>query len=190
MSINNFSNFNMPSLNGLVDINADNVSSTTIESENVDTQTLIVNGLDLGYQVNQNAQKLTAISYTSTPSTTIINSNAEIDGSIQLSDTTNKKMDIYYDTANNGFRFFSRQLYGYMYFSVYGNSTSQVRNIQFSYSQYYSTMPMYLDSKVNVSFNNEFNLGDTNFTTTMIGSSFKYVPNGDVASGLVIYNKG
>ena len=49
----------MPSLNGLVDINADNVSSTTIESEeissnNVDTQTLIVDGVDLGQQVNLN----------------------------------------------------------------------------------------------------------------------------------------
>ena len=193
MSINNFSNFNMPSLNGLVDINADNVSSTTIESENVDTQTLIVNGLDLGYQVNQNAQKLTAISYTSTPSsTTIISSNAEIDGIIQLREPSdpNKKMDIYYETSANGFRFFNRQLYGYMYFSVYGANTSQVRNVQFSYSQYYSNMPMYCDAHMNVSFNNFLNLGDSNFTTTTIGSSFKYVPNSDVASGLVIYNKG
>jgi len=109
---------------------------------------------------------------------------------LEPTDPTNKYMNIYYETSANGFRFFNRQLYGYMYFSVYGANTSQVRNVQFSYSQYYSNMPMYLDSKVNVSFNNEFNLGDTNFTTTMIGSSFKYVPNSDVASGLVIYNKG
>ena len=75
MSIVNNSNFNMPSLNGLVDINADSVSSTNISSDlisskNVDTQTLYVNGVDLGTQVNINAQKLTAITYTATPTPT------------------------------------------------------------------------------------------------------------------------
>jgi hypothetical protein len=50
MSIANNSNFNMPSLNGLVDINADSVSSTSIASDeisskNVDTQTLYVSSI-------------------------------------------------------------------------------------------------------------------------------------------------
>ena len=61
MSIVNSSNFNMPSLNGLVDINSDsinstNISSDSINSKNVDTETLYVNGIDLGTQVNSNAQ--------------------------------------------------------------------------------------------------------------------------------------
>ena len=75
MSIVNSSNFNMPSLNGLVDINSDsinstNISSDSINSKNVDTETLYVNGIDLGTQVNSNAQKLTAITYISTPTPT------------------------------------------------------------------------------------------------------------------------
>ena len=84
MSIVNNSNFNMPSLNGLVDINADSVSSTSISSDeisskNVDTQTLYVNGVDLGNQVNMNAQKLTGITYTATPTpTTNISSNFNV----------------------------------------------------------------------------------------------------------------
>ena len=93
MSIVNNSNFNMPSLNGLVDINADSVNSTSISSDeisskNVDTQTLYVNGVDLGTQVNINAQKLTGITYTATatPSTNI--SNKLIVSSIDATNTS------------------------------------------------------------------------------------------------------
>ena len=94
MSIANNSNFNMPSLNGLVDINADSVSSTSISSDeisskNVDTQTLYVNGVDLGTQVNINAQKLTAITYTATPTpTTNISSNFDVSGATTLKQLT------------------------------------------------------------------------------------------------------
>ena len=93
MSIVNNSNFNMPSLNGLVDINADSVSSTSISSDeisskNVDTQTLYVNGIDLGTQVNLNAQKLTGITYTSSPTPTTNISNKLIVSSIDATNTS------------------------------------------------------------------------------------------------------
>ena len=88
MSIVNNSNFNMPSLNGLVDIKADSVNSSVIESEainstNIDTKTLFVDGFNLGEQVNINAQKLTAITYTATPTPlTTISSNVGLNNSI------------------------------------------------------------------------------------------------------------
>ena len=88
MSIANNSNFNMPSLNGLVDIKADSVNSTTIESDeinskNIDTKTLFVDGLNLGEQVSINAQKLTAITYTETPSPlTTISSDVSINNAL------------------------------------------------------------------------------------------------------------
>jgi hypothetical protein len=93
MSAVNNSNFNMPSLNGLVDINADSVSSTSISSDeisskNVDTQTLYVNGVDLGTQVNINAQKLTGITYTASPTPTTNISNKLIVSSIDASNTS------------------------------------------------------------------------------------------------------
>ena len=84
----------MPSLNGLVDINADSVSSTNISSDlisskNVDTQTLYVNGVDLGTQVNSNAQKLTAITYTATPTPkTNVSSNLAVSGQLNVTGTT------------------------------------------------------------------------------------------------------
>ena len=73
-SINNFSSFNTPSLNGLVDINADSVNSTNIESDSINsttisTNTIYVDGVDIieelhlvEDQVEENANKLTAIS--------------------------------------------------------------------------------------------------------------------------------
>ena len=90
MSIVNSSNFNMPSLNGLVDINSDsinstNISSDSINSKNVDTETLYVNGIDLGTQVNSNAQKLTAITYIDTPSPiTKVSSYLDVSGNTTL----------------------------------------------------------------------------------------------------------
>ena len=93
MSIVNNSNFKMPSLNGLVDINVDIVSSTNISSDlisskNVDTQTLYVNGVDLGTQVNINAQKLTAITYTATPTPkTNVSSNLAVSGQLNVDGT-------------------------------------------------------------------------------------------------------
>ena len=84
MSIVNNSNFNMPSLNGLVDINADSVNSTSISSDeissqNVNTKTLFVDGTNLGTIVNLNAQKLTAITYSATPTpTTFVSSNLDV----------------------------------------------------------------------------------------------------------------
>jgi hypothetical protein len=108
MSIANNSNFNMPSLNGLVDINADSVSSTSISSDeisskNVDTQTLYVNGIDLGTQVNINAQKLTGITYTSSPTPTTNISNKLIVSSIDASNTSVFRSNIDVST-NSTFR--------------------------------------------------------------------------------------
>lgn len=91
-SINNFSSFNTPSLNGLVDINADSVNSTNIESDSINsttinTNTIYVDGVDIieelhlvEDQVEENANKLTAISYVDTPTpTTIISSDLTVE---------------------------------------------------------------------------------------------------------------
>lgn len=289
MSIVNNSNFNMPSLNGLVDINADSVSSTSIASDeisskNVDTQTLYVNGVDLGTQVNLNAQKLTGITYTATPTpttnisnklivssidatnTSVFRSNINVlgtgtifrtmqvdediningrlssfgstntmDGSLNIkgvldvsrnsifrnnldvsanlyvgknnpndtstidvtgqmiirnpSNPTITYMRIFYLPAGAGFRFINEQPSGYIYFSV-KNNVGTIRNISFNFGQYYSNVPSYFDTEMNVSYNNQFTFGDTNFTGTWFGVSQKYIPNTAVTSGFVTYNKG
>ena len=115
----------MPSLNGLVDIKADSVNSSVIESEainstNIDTKTLFVDGFNLGEQVNINAQKLTAITYTATPTPlTTISSNVklnntsligtfDVDGSIIIRDPTNPTnigLKISYEPSLFGFCF-------------------------------------------------------------------------------------
>lgn len=124
MSIVNNSNFNMPSLNGLVDIKADSVNSSIIESEeinstNIDTKTLFVDGFNLGEQVNINAQKLTAITYTATPTPlTTISSDVKlnnasligtfnVDGSIiiRYPSEPNANLKISYEPSNFGFCF-------------------------------------------------------------------------------------
>jgi len=194
----------MPSLNGLVDINADNVNSTTIvsdeiNSKNVDTETLFVDGLNLGEQVNINAQKLTAITYTATPTPlTTISSDVSIpNGGMDLtgtmiirgsSDPSNNNMSLYYDPAYFGFRFKNNRPGAYMYFSVldnYGN----LKNFQFNYSQTYSNIPMYVDNWLNVSYNNDLTFGDNN-SSNWYGSRAKFIPSSSPTAGFVFYTKG
>ena len=192
MSVNNYNNFHMPSLTGLVDINADSVTTTALQSSDIQTLTLEVNGVDIGAQVNENKQKLTGITYTPTPTpTTKLVNNLDITGQLIIRDTTdpNINMGIFYLPAGAGFRFINNVLNGYMYFSV-KDGAGNIKNFQFSSSQFYANMPMYCDNNFNVSFNHDFTLGDTNFTTYFIGASLKYVPNSSVTSGLVFYNKG
>lgn len=112
MSINNFTNFNMPSLNGLVDVNADSVNSSyiygdDINSNVINTQSIYVDGVDLAQQVISNAQKLTAIQYSDTPTpTTTIDSNllvtelAEFDANVNV----NGNFDVDGFTTLNGVR--------------------------------------------------------------------------------------
>ena len=96
-SINNFSTFNRPSLNGLIDINADNVTSSTITSDDVETNSintnqLYVSGVDIAGQVATNSQKITGISYNpSTPDTptTSITGAFMIDGGVGFSNALN-----------------------------------------------------------------------------------------------------
>jgi len=184
----------MPSLNGLVDINADSVNSTTIESEeinskNVDTQTLYVDGLNLGEQVNINAQKLTAITYTATPTpTTDVSSNLNITGKLQIKDTSNPttSMSVYYDPAYAGFRFLNNSLQGYMYFTVldpYGN----MKNFQFNHSQVYSNIKFYQDNIMNQGFGQAFWQGDAN---SNLGANFVFVPSTNAWDGWQFINKG
>ena len=147
---------------------------------------------DILTQVNQNTQKLTGITYTPTPTpTTKLVNNLDITGQLIIRDTTdpNINMGIFYLPAGAGFRFINNVLNGYMYFSV-KDGAGNIKNFQFSSSQFYANMPMYCDNNFNVSFNHDFTLGDTNFTTSWIGGRIKYIPNSSVTSGLVFYNKG
>ena len=81
-----FSTFNSPSLNGLVNVNADTIATSSLQ----------VNGTDIGLQVNQNTTNLTGITYTPTPPTTNIsnnvtltNSTIDLTGDINIRDRNN-----------------------------------------------------------------------------------------------------
>lgn len=130
MSVNKFSNFSMPSLNGLVDINADNIDSDVIT-----TDVIFVNGVDIAQQIQANAQKLTAISYT--PTTTTIssdvllpNGNIDVTGEIYLRNPaypTTQYMRMFNSNSFNGFAFRLESPNQILYFQVkdgFGNYRS------------------------------------------------------------------
>ena len=197
MSINNYSNFNMPSLSGLVDINADSVNSTTIESQeissnNVDTQTLIVDGVDLGQQVNLNAQKLTAITYTATPTpTTNLVCNTDVTGTLYIRDPTdpNVYMRIYYEPSLYGMTFSQEVAGRYMNFRIKNASGTGYSMFYFSQGQLYASMGCYFDNWVNVAWNKDLTFGDNN-GSNWYGGRIKYIPNSSPANGWVFFNKG
>jgi hypothetical protein len=176
MSIANQTNFNMASLNGLVDINADTVSSTIIDTDEINTTILFINDVDVGAQIEENAHKLTAIDYTDTPTpTTTISSSlvveelADFEANVNILGTTNlkntnitgdtyliddadtsKQLKIHWFGAGNGYWFESMNNGAYIYFvvkSVSGN----VRAFQFNYNQLYSSIPFFCDNTFSLS---------------------------------------
>ena len=84
---NGFSNISGPTLNGLVDINADTIASSSIA-----TSTIVLNGVDVSAQLNQvpiNTGNITALqqittgqSYSSGTDTTTIDNNVIITGTL------------------------------------------------------------------------------------------------------------
>lgn len=191
-SIINFNNFNSPSLNGLVDINADSVTTTNLESNDIQTQSLEVDGVDIGAQVNENKINLTGITYiaTPTPTTKIVNDIDET-GTIYIRDPSNPTtvyMRIYYEPSLFGFCF-SQEVGGrIMNFRVKDNA-GNYKLFYFSAGQLYANMGAYFDNWFNISYNNDLTLGDNN-GSVWSGSRQKYIPNSAVTSGLVFYNKG
>lgn len=192
----------MPSLNGLVDINADSVNSTRVESEeinskNVDTLTLFVDGLNLGQQVNINAQKLTAISY-SAP-TTSVTSNLDITGNVILRDTvdpSNNSMTVHYDAPYFGTRFLNNKNGAYIYFSV-KDPAGNLKTFQFNHSQTYNNTKFYQDNVFNIGYGLPLYFGDSNgsgqgyyqkyVVSTNAWDGFLHVNQGVPGSGLVFY---
>ena len=80
---NGFSNIGVPTLNGLVDINADTIATSTIA-----TSTIVLNGVDVSTQLNQvpintgniaSLQQITTgITYNTTGDLTTIDNNCTI----------------------------------------------------------------------------------------------------------------
>jgi hypothetical protein len=100
MSLIYSSNFNNGSLNGLVDINAnsitsDEISTTDLSSNLISTSELYVNGNNIYLDVLSNKQKLTKIEYDASSNTTSIDSilsvsgNAIFDGSLNIQTINN-----------------------------------------------------------------------------------------------------
>lgn len=195
MSINNFSNFNMPSLNGLIDINADSVSSDTIN-----TNTIYVDGIDIAQQVIDNSQKLTAITYTDTPTpTTTIDSNlvvselAEFDANVSVNGNMNltgnmtiydtldntKNMSLYYHSASSGFRFQNNTPNDIIYFTVRDPTNTFSKSFQFRWNQFFCDIPMYV-------FNSDFTVDGG---SVYVGSGrFFFLYSSNATDGLRVLN--
>jgi hypothetical protein len=117
-----------------------------------------------------------------------ITGNLDTNGTMTLRNSTNS-MSIYYDAAYAGFRFINNNANGYMYFST-KDSNNNIKNFQFNASQVYCNLLFYIDNWLAISYNKQIVLGDANSGGVWYGASMKYVPNGDLTSGLVFYNRG
>ncbi len=202
MSVNNFSNFNMPSLNGLVDINADSVTTTDLQSNDIKTVSLAVNGVDIGAQVEENKQKLTAITYTETPiPTTSVSSKFVCESDVNMTNTLldlkgemiikdrnddTNKMKIFYDAPYIGTRFLNQKNNGYIYFSVL-DGAGNMKNFQFNSSQVYNNIKFFQDEVINQNWNQGFYQGDAN---SNLGGIIIYVPSTNPWDGWQFKNKG
>jgi hypothetical protein len=93
-----------------------------------------------------------------------------------------------YDPAQFGFTFTDETPGRIMNFKL-KNTGPGYSLFYFASSQLYAGMGVYCDAWLNLSYNKDFTLGDTN-GTTWFGVSQMYVPNNAVTSGHIIYNKG
>ena len=208
---------NNRSMNGLINIYADNIEATN----STINDTLIVDGKDINTVANQvdtNKINLTGITYTPTPvpTTNISNklyayedatfeknlyvnknntnntSSLDVNGTIYFREPSNPNvlyMSIKYEPTLAGWRFMNENPNGYMYFST-KNSAGTIRSFQFNSGQLYSNIFTYIDNGFTISFNNQIVLGDSNGIGTWAGARQIYIPNASVTSGLVFYNKG
>jgi hypothetical protein len=119
-------------------------------------------------------------------------STIDLTGTIYLRDPSQPNvvyMRIYYEPSLYGFLFQSETQGRNMNFRVKDNA-GNYKLFYFGAGQLYSAIFTYIDTGLNVSFNNRFTLGDSNGTTQWFGVSQMYVPNTGVSSGYVVYNKG
>lgn len=118
-------------------------------------------------------------------------STLDVAGTIYLRDPTNPNvvyMTMRYDPAQFGFTFTDETPGRIMNFKL-KNTGPGYSLFYFSSGQLYASMGIYADAWLNLSYNKDFTLGDTN-GVTWFGVSQMYVPNNAVTSGHVIYNKG
>jgi hypothetical protein len=91
MSLVQYNNFNQPNLNGLVDINSDNITTNSIS-----TGEIIINGENIVDDVLDNKRKLTKIDYDDLEDVTEIDSDLLLTGSILLDDVIITKEELKY----------------------------------------------------------------------------------------------
>ena len=118
-------------------------------------------------------------------------STLDVTGTIYLRDPTNPNvvyMTMKYDPAYFGFVLTDHTPGRIMNFRV-KNTGPGYSTMYFGSGQAYFNMGVYCDAWLNLSYNKDFTLGDTN-GTTWFGVSQMYVPNNATTSGHVIYNKG
>ena len=102
---NGFSSISKPSLNGLVDINADVISSSVIEAS-----TILLNGLDITSQLNQvpintgniaNLQQITTgMTYNLVSDTSIVDNNVSVNKNILINNSGSISISRFYTTNN------------------------------------------------------------------------------------------
>lgn len=118
-------------------------------------------------------------------------STLDVAGTIYLRDPTNPNvvyMTMRYDPAYFGFVLTDHTPGRIMNFRV-KNTGPGYSTMYFGSGQAYFNMGVYCDAWLNLSYNKDFTLGDTN-GVTWFGVSQMYVPNNATTSGHVIYNKG
>lgn len=118
-------------------------------------------------------------------------STLDVAGTIYLRDPTNPNvvyMTMRYDPAQFGFTFTDETPGRIMNFKL-KNTGPGYSLFYFSSGQLYASMGIYADAWLNLSYNKDFTLGDTN-GVNWFGVSQMYVPNNATTSGHVIYNKG
>jgi hypothetical protein len=118
-------------------------------------------------------------------------STLDVAGTIYLRDPTNPNvvyMTMRYDPAQFGFTFTDHTPGRIMNFKL-KNTGPGYSLFYFSSGQLYASMGIYADAWLNLSYNKDFTLGDSN-GVTWFGVSQMYIPNNAATSGHVIYNKG
>ena len=137
-----------------------------------------------------NDLEVSKILYVGKNSTTQI-SSVDVNGTIYLRDPSNPTivyMKIYYEPLLYGFVFQSETQGRNMNFRVKDNA-GNYKLFYFGAGQLYAGMGVYVDNWFNVSFNNNFTLGDNN-GSVYNGARMTYIPSSQPTDGLVIVNKG
>ena len=122
---------------------------------------------------------------------TTIDDDLEITGTLTVRNTLNpaEVVNIYYSDPLYGFVFNLEAPGKYMYFRV-KDPSGNYKRFQFNYGQMYTDLFTYINNSIVIGSNNQLVLGDGDYSGVWYGSSQRYVPNPDVAAGLIIRNRG